>query len=134
MIISFTVQMEPVAKGRAQWGRFGTYTPEKTRTAENTFQTLAMRYKPAFTLKTALRVSLTFWKSIPTSLSGKKRDLAILGKIMPTGRPDTDNFAKLVLDAMNGHFYEDDSQIVKLECEKRYAETPMIAVIIETIE
>lgn len=31
-----------------------------------------------------------------------------------TGKPDADNVAKLVLDALNGHAWEDDSQVTSL--------------------
>jgi Holliday junction resolvase RusA-like endonuclease len=39
----------------------------------------------------------------------------------PTTRPDIDNYAKLVLDALNGFVWADDSQVVKIEAVKRYA-------------
>ena len=39
-----------------------------------------------------------------------------------TSTPDVDNLAKFVLDAMNGHFFVDDSQIVELRCHKVYAD------------
>ena len=39
-----------------------------------------------------------------------------------TSTPDVDNLAKFVLDAMNGHFFVDDSQIVELHCQKVYAD------------
>lgn len=37
-----------------------------------------------------------------------------------TRTPDTDNMAKFVLDALNRVFYVDDSQIIRIECEKAY--------------
>lgn len=37
---------------------------------------------------------------------------------LDTYRPDIDNIAKLFLDALIGHAYEDDSQVVKLEVIK----------------
>ena len=41
-----------------------------------------------------------------------------------TTRPDPDNLAKLVLDALNGVFFKDDSQICDLFVKKRYDEQP----------
>ena len=38
-----------------------------------------------------------------------------------TPRPDVDNYAKAVLDAMNGIVLEDDRQVVKLVVEKCWA-------------
>ena len=37
-----------------------------------------------------------------------------------TGKPDIDNIAKAVLDALNGIAYEDDSQICKVDASKWY--------------
>jgi Holliday junction resolvase RusA-like endonuclease len=37
-------------------------------------------------------------------------------------KPDTDNLAKFVLDALNGTYYKDDSQIYSLTIEKCYAD------------
>ena len=50
----------------------------------------------------------------------------VLGRLKPTAalrlfppiKPDIDNLAKFVLDALNGVGYHDDSQIVKLEVHK----------------
>ena len=38
----------------------------------------------------------------------------------PTSKPDADNYAKLVLDALNGVLWRDDSQVVRLFVEKTY--------------
>jgi len=43
-------------------------------------------------------------------------------------KPDTDNLAKFVLDALNGTYYKDDSQIYRLEVEKSYAEEDSVLV------
>lgn len=41
----------------------------------------------------------------------------------PTRRPDVDNYAKAVLDAMNnGIAWDDDSQVITLIAHKRYAD------------
>jgi Holliday junction resolvase RusA-like endonuclease len=39
----------------------------------------------------------------------------------PDVRPDGDNYDKVVRDALNGHAYRDDGQIVRWEGEKVYA-------------
>lgn len=37
-----------------------------------------------------------------------------------TSKKDIDNMAKFILDALNNKLYIDDSQVVKLYCEKQY--------------
>lgn len=50
------------------------------------------------------------------------------GLIVPTVKPDTDNVAKIVLDALNGIAYHDDAQIVQLTVLKRYSTEPKVKV------
>ena len=50
----------------------------------------------------------------PKSISKKKRAEMLEGKIWPAKKPDSDNIAKVVLDALNGIAYHDDTQIIKL--------------------
>ena len=47
---------------------------------------------------------------------------------------DVDNLAKFVLDAMNGVFFDDDSQIVELTVRKCYADEHEISIMLEAAE
>ena len=53
------------------------------------------------------------------------------GLMNPIKRPDADNIAKIVLDALNGIAYKDDSQIVDLSVPKRYSDKPRVEIFIE---
>jgi Holliday junction resolvase RusA-like endonuclease len=46
--------------------------------------------------------------------------------LRPAKKPDVDNYAKTVLDAVNGVLFYDDGQIVKLVIEKYYSIFPRI--------
>lgn len=48
------------------------------------------------------------------------REFKLSGKMRPTMKPDNDNIAKSVLDALNGLAYVDDKQIVELKVNKYY--------------
>lgn len=67
-------------------------------------------------------------KPLLKSFSKAKREAAINQEILPIGRPDVDNYAKGVKDALNGIMYKDDSQITKLTVRKYYAEQPKVVV------
>ena len=41
-------------------------------------------------------------------------------QISPTKKPDIDNIAKSILDAMNRFIIYDDNQVVKISVEKKY--------------
>lgn len=43
-------------------------------------------------------------------------------KPFPTQRPDYDNLEKLVCDALNGIFWEDDCQVIGSVCMKHWTE------------
>ncbi len=114
-MISFTIHGEPVAKGRAKFcvrgGHAMAYTPAKTRVAEGDFRSQSLPYKPKELITGAISLSIVIYKAIPKSFSKKKVILAGAGEISPITRPDFDNYAKLVCDAMNGIFWKDDAQI-----------------------
>jgi Holliday junction resolvase RusA-like endonuclease len=55
------------------------------------------------------------------------------GLLKPTGKPDADNIAKIVGDALNGVVWVDDSQIVLLTIRKMYAEEGKVTVNVEEV-
>lgn len=140
----FVVDGAPQGKARARTfynpklGRSQSITPEKTILYEN-------HIKQSFTQQAdkdarwfdrePLRMYIKAFYSIPKSTTKKNRQLMIEGKLLPTKKPDIDNLAKVVCDALNGIAYGDDTQIVKLSVEKVYAaEQPMVQVLIEEVK
>ena len=137
MKIAFFLDTIPVAKGRPRFTKRGfSYTPEKTRIAESNIIKLCESFKPAKPIETAVSVLLSFNVPIPQSYTKIKREAICNGELHPLTRPDLDNYAKLVLDAMNEIFYKDDSQIIDLVLSKRYAidEKIGIGVVIKSEE
>jgi len=68
------------------------------------------------------------FRSVPESWSDADKAKALAGNIVPTSRPDGDNYLKLVQDALNGVAYKDDSQIVDARVIKRYSDQPALRV------
>ena len=56
------------------------------------------------------------------------------GELMPAKKPDIDNIAKAVLDALNSVAYRDDTQIVDLQIRKQYSEKPRLEICMEELE
>lgn len=48
-------------------------------------------------------------------------------------KPDSDNIAKAILDALNGVAYYDDSQVVGLTVKKEYGDSARVEVEIEIL-
>ena len=130
------IQMEipgvPVAKGRPRLGRYGTYTPQKTKDYEDKIRMSARRVMAHYRgiiLEGALEVIVTVILPVPDSYSKKRRERCLAGLDRPIGRPDLDNYLKC-LDALNGIVWKDDSQVVTMTAQKRYGEEPRMIVTI----
>lgn len=135
-MINFTVEGQPQGKGRARVtvrnGHARAYTPEKTASYENYIKLSAVEAKEKqgniFFDKVPLKAIIKAFYGIPASWSNKKSRQAELGEIKPTIKPDGDNIAKTVLDALNGILYTDDSQITRLTVSKIYSKQPRVEV------
>lgn len=138
-LIVITVAGVPVAKGRPKLTTKGTfaraYTPAKTRHYEDRIRCEAANImgdrKP---LTGPVTLSVTAYVPIPKSFSKRARAAANEGLCHPITRPDTDNYAKAALDALNSIVFRDDSQVTDLIVRKRYADRPRLVVTIEATE
>lgn len=133
MTVYFFVPGTPQGKGRPRAvarGKFvRMYTPQKTATYESTvalFASQAMAGQPLFEGPVAVSVSIEM--PVPASWSKKKQSQAAAGTLFPTGKPDADNVLKALFDAMNGVVWVDDTQVVQIECRKRYGCKPGVFV------
>lgn len=83
-----------------------------------------------------IEAEIKAYYAIPKSMTKKNRQLIEEGKLHPTKKPDLDNVAKIILDALNGIAYKDDSQVVRLHIEKEYADDdkPRVEVILRELE
>ncbi len=136
MKIKFEILGPPRPKGRPRSYRAGNfighYTPTKTKEYEQSLLIQALPHRPAKPLDEALRFIAVFHMPIPTSLSKKKKNLAINKFLLPIKKPDLDNLAK-IKDALNKVFWIDDSRICQEFLYKVYSETPKTEITIETI-
>ena len=134
----FRVNGIPQGKARPRFTKAGrSYTPANTRRYEEDVREAALKaaaiqgYTKA-DKHTALAVSITAWFPVPASWPKKKRAAAMAGDIYPTAKPDADNLAKAILDALNGIAYHDDKQVVSCTVRKRYTfhddDSPRIVV------
>lgn len=78
----------------------------------------------------AYHVSITVFLKIPKSITKKNRELANDGILKPTKRPDVDNYAKLVLDALNGVVWVDDGNVTSMSVDKKYSDRPRTEITI----
>jgi len=104
--------INPVAASRprvGKWGAYytGTYKEFREKAAEIVWETIGKDFEA---IDTELAVSIELYVKRPKSTE--------------RGWPkaDIDNFAKAVLDTMNGKIWKDDSQITSLHVSKQWAD------------
>lgn len=125
-MLHFYVEGNPVGKGRPRFRRtknfVQTYTDSKTAAWEEKVKSAAkqaMGDTPP--LEGPVSVYGYFGLPVPASHSKKRTTACLEGREAPSKKPDLDNMAKAVLDAMNGVVFKDDSQIINLHLKKVYS-------------
>lgn len=156
MLIRFTVPGEPVSQARPRFttrgGFVSTYDTRACRNYKTYVRMIALEeaHKIGWISKELpLRMSITIYFGTPKSWSQKKKDAAISGALIHTSKPDVDNLAKIILDALpdksktrkrvnpedvDAGIYHDDKQIALLVVKKCYSDNPRVEVVIETLE
>jgi Holliday junction resolvase RusA-like endonuclease len=134
--ITVIVAGEPAAKGRPRMTRRGiAYTPAATRKYEahaRLAAQLAMDGRPP--IATPVRLDLVAELPVPRSWSKGKAAEAIGGDVRPTSRPDIDNYAKEMLDVLNGIVIGDDSQVVELSASKKFGIAPKLVATVTPLD
>lgn len=124
---SFMVRGKPVPDGRPKFARMGkgvrAYMPAKcTKYREQVKMAYQRVYPLSEMLEGALSMSIKVAIPRPKSHFGTGRNAGIIKKqfkkVHHTQKPDADNFAKMVLDALNKVAYLDDSQVIELKAVK----------------
>lgn len=145
----FEVPGQPQGKARARTfynanlGRMQSITPEKTVLYENlikySYEKNAddLGFKGFFNGE-ALQVRIMALFDVPKSKSKKMKMLMYQGEELPVKKPDADNIAKVICDALNGVAYKDDTQVCDIRVVKKYitaeCEAPKVMVGICKLE
>ena len=137
MTCDFVVEGKPTGKGRPRFKRVGnfvqTYTPANT--AEND-KLVRLKFQNAGGVITEnpVKVEIVAFFTPPKSTRKRDRVEMLANRILPEKKPDVDNIAKIILDALNGIAYKDDSQVVDLSVKKCFAAEARVYVHIEEID
>lgn len=142
-MIVFEMWGKPQGKARARTfynhrlGRSQSVTPTNTVLYENYIKECykATESSEFWFNKEPLAMKIVALFEIPKSFTKKQRADIKNGLLFPTKKPDADNIAKVVCDALNGVAYTDDTQIIDLHILKFYAkDRPRVIVEIKRYE
>lgn len=113
------------------------YDPQKSREFKAMLGFCAqqeMRTKGGEPITGAVVLQILVEVAIPKSWSKKKREQAEKGEIRPVSKPDGDNIAKSIMDALSGVWYLDDKQVCELHIIKTYGEVAKYHVICAEVD
>lgn len=137
MMCDFEIEGKPVGKGRPRFKRMGnfvqTYTPSNTAEYE---KLVRLRFQNAGGVITdkPVKIEIVAFFAPPKSVRKKDKIEMLANRILPMKKPDCDNIAKIILDALNKIAYVDDSQVVELVVKKCFAAEARVYVHIEEID
>ena len=126
--MKFTVYGKPQGKARPRFTRQGrAYTPEKTVDYENQIRQAYINAGGELISDSApilICITACFKKAKSNKMPS------------PTLKPDADNIAKAVCDALNGIAYKDDKQITCLTAKKVWTDDGIerVEIDIESID
>lgn len=137
--MEFVYNLRAIGKGRPRINTYThvAYTPKATQAYETALKAhtraLMSAYdKIPYPAETPLKIEICAFYAMPKSWSKKKR-AELAGKPMMQ-KPDCDNAAKAILDALNGLVYNDDKQVTELHVTKVYSSEDKITVKITEAE
>ena len=136
--VQYSVPGEPRGKGRPRFAKRGnfvkTYTDAKTASYEDQIRFYALKAMgDSKVIEGAVRVFVSIRMAVPKSYSNKRREACLNGLEKPLKKPDWDNVAKSICDAMNGVIYVDDTQIVEAHITKQYAHQAEVVVLVQEV-
>lgn len=130
-MIAFNIPGEPVAFARSGGKGAIRFTPKKQRDFMGLVKLAAagaMNGQPPLDGPLEMTIRATYL--VPASWSKKRRDAAH----WRTSKPDADNLAKIVADAINEIVYLDDSQVASLTVQKTYGPIAGVTVSVTALD
>lgn len=136
-MIQFTLNCTPTPQARARHAVRGkhavAYKSADQQANEATLDALLSAHVPENPLSGAVELLFTASFPVPRSTPKNARKAMLRGEIGHTKKPDLDNLAKQLKDAMTRlQFWQDDKQVVKLTCAKVYAEQGSWTVLVKS--
>lgn len=155
--ITIVIEGEPQGKGRPRFAQRGgfvkVYTDDRTAAYEELIQLEALRVMGGMPLMQEVtsikrrtlpeayeafghrphflgpvRIEMEMRHPVRVSWSKAKTAGALSGHIAPTLKVDFDNCAKVFCDAFNGIVWADDTQVIRANIERTFAEEPSVLV------
>lgn len=127
-MLLFTVDGPPVPQKQTRFiRRTGIAYNPSTKDIQR-LQWQIKPYLPSEPLAGPIEMHLTFYLPIPASFNRRIKIQMLHEIILPTKKPDFDNLAYLVTNALKDLVYIDDSQVTDCTIRKRYSDKPRTVI------
>lgn len=125
-VVRLVIPGAPVGKARPRVTSHGTFTPAKTKRAEADVRAVWREAGGHRLPDGPIVAHIHVYLERPAGHYTPKRELSAVGRRspFPTKKPDLDNVAKGILDALNERAYHDDSQIMELHIRRLWNDAP----------
>lgn len=130
----FEIVGDPIPQKQTQFNRKTGAAYNPSRKDLEMMQWQIRPYAPTVPLECAIEMHLLFYVPIPKAVSRKVYLQMINGVILPTKRPDFDNLAYIVTNALKEIVYKDDSLVTDCIIRKRYSDRPRTVIKVIPIE
>jgi Holliday junction resolvase RusA-like endonuclease len=139
-VITFTIPGTPIAKARPRFriikakdGRtFPTaYSPSETTNYENLVKIAFRQVHCGAPSERPVKMTVKAFFPIPASATKRFRSECVAEDKPVVKKPDFDNIAKIICDALNEIAFKDDSQVYDCHVQKFYSENPRTWVTVE---
>jgi len=134
MQLKFEVMGKVTGKARVRFSRVGhTFTPNSNMEYEFRIQQALKQSMDKLHLEgvqssvRGFTVAIRAFYKVRDSYSKKKQQQCLDG-LVPCPKPDVDNIAKIVMDALNGLLWKDDQDVITLVVGKQWAYEEKIQV------
>jgi Holliday junction resolvase RusA-like endonuclease len=132
----FTLSGAPVPQKQTRFtcagGRPHAYDPSKKDLEMIRWQ--VRPFAPKEPLEGPIDLRMVFYLPIPKSTSKARADQMKRRIMLPVVKPDVDNLAYLVTNALKTIVYRDDSQICEQHIYKVYDDIPRTEITVKTIQ
>ncbi len=122
----FEIHSTPKPQKQTCLGKHGCYDPSKM--TKKHIQWQIAPHAPKELMLGPIELHLTFYMPIPKQKKGTERQAMLNNAYKHFIRPDIDNLAYIVTNAMKGIVYKDDSQICIMRLEKLYGDSPKTVI------
>lgn len=130
-VIQFEVPLLPTAQMRAKPAIIGkhatVYKCAKQKANEQSLESYLIPHRPEQPISCPVQIKINAYFPVPKSLSKKKRVVLESYKTPYFKKPDVDNLAKQMLDALTRmQYWVDDAKVFSISCKKWYCTNNML--------